>query len=86
MTQISDKELFFAILGGSPGNLGVITHFTVKAYRDQDYVGSKGLKSLYWYSPETLERLLGILVEMSDDETFPRNYDLCVSAVWSIVY
>lgn len=83
ITMASDKEMFNAILGGSPGNLGVITHFTIKVYRDQDYPGSCGLKSLYWYSPETLNRLLDILVEMSDNENFPRNYDYCVSVLSS---
>ncbi|RDW73312.1 hypothetical protein BP6252_07219 [Coleophoma cylindrospora] len=83
VTMASDKDLFSAILGGSPGNLGVITHFTIKVYRDKDYVGSRGLKSLFWYKPETLERLLDILVEMSDNEDFPRNYDYCVSVLSS---
>jgi hypothetical protein len=83
VTRESDKDLFYAILGGSPGNFGVITHFTIKVYRDQDYPGSRGLKSLYWYNPETLKRLLDILVEMSDNENFPRNYDYCVSVLSS---
>jgi hypothetical protein len=83
VTKESDPELFHAILGGSPGNLCVITHFTINVYRDQDYVGSRGLKSLYWYNPKTLKRLLDILVEMSEDENFPRNYDYCVSVLSS---
>jgi hypothetical protein len=81
VTRESDPELFHAILGGSPGNLAVITHFTIKVYRDQDYTGSRGLKALYWYSPETLKRLLGILAEMADNDEFPRNYDFCVSVL-----
>ena len=81
VTRESDSELFHAILGGSPGNLAVITHFTIKVYRDQDYPGSRGLKALYWYSPETLTRLLGILAEMADNDEFPRNYDYCVSVL-----
>ncbi|KAF3938368.1 hypothetical protein ABW19_dt0206184 [Dactylella cylindrospora] len=83
VTKSSDPELFFGIVGGSPGNFGVITHFTLKVHRDRDYIGSRGLKSLYWYNPATLERLLDILVEMSDDEEFPRNYDYCVSVLSS---
>ncbi|KAH6680928.1 putative FAD-linked oxidoreductase [Halenospora varia] len=83
VTTATDKELFSAILGGSPGNLGVITHITIKVYRDQDYLGSRGLKSLYWYNPETLRGLLDILVEMSDDDNFSRNYDYCVSVISS---
>ena len=83
ITKASDPELFFAFLGGSPGNLGVITHFTIQVHRDSDHVGSKGLKALYWYNPTTLKRMLDILVKMSDDENFPRNYDLCISVLSS---
>ncbi|KAH0557098.1 hypothetical protein GP486_005112 [Trichoglossum hirsutum] len=83
VTRTSDPDLFYALLGGSPGNLGVITHFEIEVFRDSDYKGSLGLKSLYWYNPQTLKRLLDILVEMSDNENFPRNYDLCVSVLSS---
>ncbi|KAI9767280.1 MAG: hypothetical protein M1839_004546 [Geoglossum umbratile] len=61
VTRTSDPELFYALLGGSPGNLGVITHFTIEVLRDSDYKGSLGLKSLYWYNPQTLKRLVDIL-------------------------
>lgn len=68
VTRASDPELFFALLGGSPGNLGVLTHFTLEVHRDADYEGARGLKALYWYDPKTVKRLLDIMVEMSDDE------------------
>ncbi|KAL5351769.1 hypothetical protein ACLOAV_003630 [Pseudogymnoascus australis] len=83
VTKATDPELFYAILGGSPGNFGVLTHFTIEVHRDSDYKGSRGLKALYWYDPKTLKRLLDILVEMSDNENFPRNYDLCISVLSS---
>lgn len=83
VTRRADSELFFALLGGSPGNLGVVTHFTIQVHRDSDYQGSRGVKSLYWYKPETLKRLLDILAEMSDDDDFPANYDYCVSVLSS---
>jgi len=83
VTKQNDPELFSALLGGSPGNLGIITHIVLKVHRDKDYVGSLGLKALYWYDPDTLERLLNIIAEMSDDVNFPRNYDLCVSVLSS---
>ena len=83
VTRSSDSELFYALLGGSPGNLGVITHFTIEVHRDKDYVGSRGLKALYWYKPETLNRLLTLLAIMSDNPNFPRNYDFCVSVLSS---
>jgi hypothetical protein len=83
VTRKNEPELFYAILGGSPGNLCVITHFTISVHRDQDYKGSRGLKALYWYDRETLEKLLHILAEMSDNANFPRNYDYCISVVSS---
>jgi FAD binding domain len=83
VTRKSDPELFHAILGGSPGNLCVITHFTLSVHRDKDYKGSRGVKSIYWYKRQTLENLLDILVEMSDNENFPGNYDYCVSVLSS---
>jgi hypothetical protein len=83
VTRSSDPELFHALLGGSPGNLGVITHFTIEVYRDQDYDRSRGLKALYFYNKETLKRLLTLLAKMSDDLDFPRNYDFCISVLSS---
>ena len=83
VTKDSNKDLFYAILGGSPGNFGVLTHFTIKVYSNDDYKGSRGLKTVYWYSKDTLKNLLNILVDMANDENFPRNYDYCVSMLSS---
>ncbi|KAF3917281.1 hypothetical protein AA313_de0205664 [Arthrobotrys entomopaga] len=82
VTPISrDKDLFSAILGGSPGNFGVITHFTVKVYRNEDYQGSRGLKSLFWYDKRTFKRLIDITAEMSDNKDLARNYDFCLTVM-----
>ncbi|KAF7329322.1 FAD-binding PCMH-type domain-containing protein [Mycena kentingensis (nom. inval.)] len=81
ITRQQDPELFFAWLGGSPGNLGVLTHFTVEVHRDRDYEGSMGLRAVHLYSKKTLRKLLGQLAAMSDDADFPRNYDLCISVL-----
>jgi hypothetical protein len=90
ISKQNDPKLFYCILGGSPGNFGVLTHFTVKIYRDEDYQGSTGMKCVYPYSPEKLESLLDIVVKMSDEvdingkpTELPRNYDVCLSVVSS---
>ena len=75
--------MFFAVLGGSPGNFCVLKHFTIKIHKDQDYSSSMGLKCMFFYDKGILKRLLKILAKMSDDKDFPRNYDLCVNVVSS---
>ncbi|KAF4962454.1 hypothetical protein FSARC_9483 [Fusarium sarcochroum] len=91
VTKKSDSELFYAITGGSPGNFGIITHYTIEAYRGSSYLGTvagpngfKGphaTKGLFIYEPKILSRLLGFLAKMADEGTAPRNYDLCVSVL-----
>ena len=83
ITKTTDPELFYAFLGGSPGNLGVLTHVTLEVFRDSDYQGAVGMKILFWYDTKTLKRLVDLLVEMSDDGNYPRNYDFCVSVLSS---
>lgn len=88
----SDPDLFWGILGGSPGNFGVITHYTIDAQQDinhtfpkneQDWGGPRGLKAIYFYDPDTAKALIAQVAAMSDNLDMPRNYDLCVSVLSS---
>ncbi|WQF76647.1 Putative oxygen oxidoreductase covalent FAD-binding, FAD-binding domain, PCMH-type [Colletotrichum destructivum] len=91
ITKLNDPELFYALLGGSPGNFGIITHYIVEVYKSKSYVGTvagpngfkgpHGIKALWIYSKEVLTRLLTTIAEMADDPTFPRGFDLCVSVI-----
>ncbi|KAF9271877.1 hypothetical protein BGZ68_002942 [Mortierella alpina] len=76
-----DKELFYALLGGSPGNFGVVTDVTMNVYKDQDYPKSRGLHVRVQYSPERLERLLNVMVEQDDTDDTPADYDYSVTVV-----
>jgi hypothetical protein len=86
----SDPDLFNAILGGSPGNFGIITHYTLEVHRDADYnfksvggEGPRGLRVVWWYNKATVKALLAKVAEMADNPEFPRNYDLCFSVLSS---
>ncbi|KAK1623839.1 FAD binding domain-containing protein [Colletotrichum phormii] len=91
ITKQNNPEMFFAILGGSPGNFGVITHYIVEVYKSSSYLGTvagpngfkgpHGIKALWLYSKEVLTTLLNAIAEMADDPTFPRGFDLCVSVI-----
>lgn len=72
---VQDKDLFFTVLGGSPGNFGVLTHVTLKVYCDDDYQLSHGLKIIYLYDRDRLKRLLDVMVRMANDKSFPSDYD-----------
>ncbi|KAG0340413.1 hypothetical protein BG005_003208 [Podila minutissima] len=72
------KDLFYALSGGSPGNLGVVTHVTLKVHKDQDYCGSHGFRAQIPYSSEKLKALLDVLVEMGE-ENVSAGYDVVIT-------
>ena len=91
ITKQNDPKLFYAILGGSPGNFGIITHYIVEVHQAKDYLGSpvkgfdyggpRGIKGLWIYSPKVLTRLLEAVASMAADPDFPRGFDICVSVL-----
>lgn len=91
ITKESDAELFYAILGGSPGNYGIITHYIVEVFQGKSYMGTvagpngikgpHGMKALYLYNPDVLKKLLTEVAKMGDDAKFPQGFDLCVSVL-----
>ncbi|KAK2022542.1 FAD binding domain-containing protein [Colletotrichum zoysiae] len=91
ISKASDPELFWAILGGSPGNFGIITHYIIEVYKSQSYItdvpginGSRnpqGIKALWLYNKDLLSTLLNAVAEMADDRSVPRGFDLCISVL-----
>ncbi|KAG0215368.1 hypothetical protein BGX28_000108 [Mortierella sp. GBA30] len=79
----ADNDLFFAVLGGSPGNFGVLTHVTLKVYKDEDHPQSRGLRANYLYSLDRLKGLLDLMVEMAENDAFPADYDYCITVLSS---
>jgi hypothetical protein len=80
-TKETNADLFYGLLGGSPGNMGVVTHFKVEVQDDNKHKGSRGLWMAFHYKQHTLKALLDILVEKGEDPTFPRSYDFTVNIV-----
>jgi len=72
-SEPSDVDLFFAMMGGSPGNFGVLTHVTIKPLFDKDYPKSRGLS--------LVKRCLDVLAEMNDDAEFPGDYNYSVVVI-----
>lgn len=81
VTKDSHPDLFYGFLGGSPGNLGVLTHFKIEVQDDKNHQGSKGLWAGFAYKEETLKALLDILVQKGEDPKLPRGYDFTVNIV-----
>ncbi|OHX66598.1 FAD-binding oxidoreductase [Flammeovirga pacifica] len=65
--QQENDELFWAVLGGSPGNFGILTHLTIKCLKDADYPHTRGLKLAWPYSKEAVEAISQIVCEVSDN-------------------
>ena len=84
VTRERNPELFFAVLGGCPGNFGVLTHVVIEPHRDTDHPHSRGLLGVYLYDKDRLNRLLQFGVDMSYDTSLAKDFDYAVTVVsWS---
>jgi hypothetical protein len=77
----SDKELFYAILGGSPGNFGVITDLRLKVHRDKDHPKSRGLFGKVPYTPELFKALSDIMVAEDKTDDTPADFDFSLTVL-----
>ena len=83
-TAKDNDDLYWAVLGGSPGNFGILTHLQIRPLHDDTYGGSHAMKVATPYTKEKLEKCLQIMAEMSDDQDFPRNFDYCITLMTDI--
>ena len=77
----SDKELFYAIMGGSPGNFGVITDIQLKVHRDEDHPKSRGMFGTVPYSPELMKALFDIMVAEDKTDDTPADFDYSLTVM-----
>lgn len=80
-TKQFDHDLYWAVLGGSPGNYGILTHVWMRPLHDADYPHSRGMKLFSVYSKKKLAKVLKVLAEMNDDDNLPRDFDVCCSVM-----
>jgi len=80
-TDPTDRDLWFAVLGGSPGNFGVVTSITVKYLNDADHPKARGFKMAWFFRQSTLQQLVQIINEINDDPTTDPDFALTVIAL-----
>ena len=72
----NNDELFWAVMGGSPGNFGILTHVTFRPLHDKDYPDSRMMRFTIPYTAERHRNLETLLLEMNDDDEVPGNFNL----------
>lgn len=55
-----DADLFWAVLGGSPGNYAVLTHIKLKTHRSDAHPHARGLQLVLPYSTDSMRTLLEV--------------------------
>ena len=80
-----DKDLYWAVLGGSPGAFGVTTHLVFHPLLDEDYPHSTGWDANIPYTAKRMKACLDILedfvnrAQASDDNALAEGLDLMIS-------
>ena len=76
-----NDELFWAVLGGSPGNFGILTHLLLSPLHDKDYPDSRMMIFSTSYTREKHYKVQQLMAEMSDDTNFPRNFNYFITVI-----
>jgi len=81
----SDKDLYWAVLGGSPGAFGITTDLVFHPIMDKDYPDSTAFSATVHHTPERMKAVLEILEDFinrakdSDDDAIGEGLDMMVS-------
>lgn len=87
-----NDDIFYGVLGGSPGSFGIVTEYTFEGVHDDDHSYSTGLSGVYMYSRS---RFMNIMQEVKEwtqgikDGTLQGDMDLMASAIsfdWENMY
>ena len=73
-----DKDLFFAVLGGGPGNYGIMTHITIRPLKESDHKYARAYKKVIPYDPKLDHNVLVQMFDLVEEwENAPGDYDFC---------
>lgn len=76
----ADKDLFFAVFGGGPGNYGIVTHITIRPFKDSDHKYARAFKQIIPYDATFDHNILVQLFDLVQEwENAPGDYDFCVT-------
>ncbi len=76
----ADKDLFFAVFGGGPGNYGIVTHITIRPFKDSDHTYARAFKQIIPYDATLDHNVLVQLFDLVQEwENAPGDYDFCVT-------
>jgi hypothetical protein len=84
-TDQADKDIYWAVLGGSPGAFGVTTNLVIHPIFDEDYPHSTAYSVIYLYNRRRMRATLDILEDFinrsneSDENSISENLDLMTS-------
>jgi len=81
VTKTSNPDLFAAVLGGGPGNYGVLTHVTFSPLKDSDYPHSCGMYAITPYDKTLLNKLITIATNCHNDPNLSGDYDIMINVV-----
>lgn len=78
----NNHDLFWAILGGSPGSFGIILEYEFEPIYDNQYPFNYIYKSIYLYRKETFTYILNTTMNLLNDSLLINNHDIgCVYLV-----
>ena len=67
VTQESDADLYWAVLGGPPGSWGVVLDTTVKCIEVKDHQYTRQLKLIFMWSPDLFVKIQQMTYDMRNE-------------------
>jgi len=72
-------DIFYSVMGGSPGNFGIITRVQIKPLKDEHHPNSRGVFRAYFYKHDVFKYVLKRLAEcMKTSKTVPPDFSLAL--------